>query len=289
MAVQGSGGLAAGALLVRPLIGVEEYRRCQEIQRRAWGISEDGYLVPVALLVSVQAYGGLVLGAFVDQELVGFSFAFLGRIEGELGLYSQLTAVLPQHQGQGIGAALKRAQREEARRRGLGLVAWAFDPLQAGNAAFNLAKLGARCRRYVVDMYGSRSDALNVGLATDRLIAEWRVDLGPGDAQARGRGDAASGASGRRLLEVQPERGWPRPERVAAVEGERLELDIPPSILALKRERPDLATEWQRLVRAAFLEAFARGYVATDFARSADGVRCWYLLEREAAGTDEMP
>ena len=37
---------------------------------------------------------------------VGISFAFLGRIAGRLGLYSQLTGVVPGHQGRGIGLML---------------------------------------------------------------------------------------------------------------------------------------------------------------------------------------
>ena len=56
---------------------------------------------------------------------------------------------------------------------GLESVVWAFDPLQASNAFFNLGVLGATCAVYEVDLYGSRSDALNAGLATDRLLAEW--------------------------------------------------------------------------------------------------------------------
>jgi predicted GNAT superfamily acetyltransferase len=259
---------------VRPLSSVADYRRCQDIQRRTWDITEEGYLVPVSLLVSVHKHGGLVLGAELDGELVGFAFAFLGTIDGELGFYSQLTAVLPEYQGLGIGYALKQAQRAEARRRGLAVIAWAFDPLQAGNAAFNLHKLGARCRRYEVDLYGPRSDALNVGLATDRLIAEWRVDAVTPAPRPAGP------PPGTRLLSATPEGAWLRPTRAARPSGERLELDIPPDIQALKRQRPDLAALWQLQVRAAFQEAFAARYVATDFARSADRSRAWYVLER---------
>ena len=53
------------------------------------------------------------------------------------------------------------------------MIAWAFDPLQAGNAHFNLARLGATAGRYVENMYGLRTDSLNAGVPTDRLIVEW--------------------------------------------------------------------------------------------------------------------
>jgi predicted GNAT superfamily acetyltransferase len=268
--------LPAERFTIRPLASIAEYRACQEIQRRAWAIAEDGYLMPVSLLVSVQKHGGLVLGAFDGDQMVGFAFAYLGAIEGELGLYSQLTGVVPTYQGRGVGELLKQTQREEALRRGLRVIAWAFDPLQAGNARFNLHKLGARCRRYEVDMYGSRTDALNVGLATDRLIAEWWV---AGEGETERRDDGANEEQGTRLLVLEPEGEWRRPMTVASVVGERLELDIPPDVAALKRQRPDLAALWQQRVREAFQMAFAHGYVAVDFLRMPGRERCWYVLE----------
>src|ERR671933_2741575 len=164
----------ATGVSVRDVHGPDELRACQVLQRRAWGITEDGYVLPVAMMAGAQNVGGLVLGAFdANQALIGFAFAFLGKLNDRLILYSQLTGVHPAHQSTGVGRALKFEQRRRAREMGLGAVAWAFDPLQASNAAFNLGVLGATCRLYELDMYGSRTDALNVGLATDRLIAEW--------------------------------------------------------------------------------------------------------------------
>ena len=110
---------------------------------------------------------------------MGLSFAFLGRIEGRLGLYSQLTGVVPGQQGQGIGGRLKQAQRQFARAEGLEPIAWAFDPLQAGNAHFNLGRLGARSHTYIENMYGTRTDALNAGVPTDRLIVVWSTTEEP--------------------------------------------------------------------------------------------------------------
>ncbi len=170
----------ATALEIRDVRGPAELRECQALQRRAWGITEDGYLVPVATMAAVQKVGGSVLGAFErDGRLLGFAFAFLGRLDGRDILYSQLAAVSPEAQSRGIGRQLKLEQRRRAQAMGLEAVVWAFDPLQASNAFFNLGVLGARCRHYEVDLYGSRSDALNMGLATDRLMAEWPTEREP--------------------------------------------------------------------------------------------------------------
>ncbi|MBX6313857.1 MAG: hypothetical protein IRY99_13215, partial [Isosphaeraceae bacterium] len=164
-------------ITIRRAESIADYHACQQAQRLAWGLTDESYVVPIATMVGAQLHGGLVLGAFLpDGSAVGVSFAFLGRIEGRLCLYSQLTGVVPGYQDRGLGGRLKQAQREIARAEGIATIAWAFDPLQAGNARFNLDKLGASVGRYIVDMYGPRTDALNAGTPTDRLIAEWPTE-----------------------------------------------------------------------------------------------------------------
>ncbi|MGP0063988.1 MAG: hypothetical protein ACLQGP_10380, partial [Isosphaeraceae bacterium] len=167
-------------ITIRRAESVADYRACQDAQRRAWGVTEDGYLIPVATMVGANLHGGLVLGAFLPGgEAVAMSFAFLGRIEGRLCLYSQLTGVVPGYQSRGLGYQIKILQRDFARAESIDIIAWAFDPLQAGNAHFNLTRLGASAGRYIENMYGLRTDALNAGVPTDRLIAEWDTTANP--------------------------------------------------------------------------------------------------------------
>lgn len=261
-----------------------DYRACQEAQRRAWGLTEHGDVVPVATLVGAQLHGGLVLGAFrPDGAAVGLSFAFLGRVEGRLCLYSQLTGVVPGFQGRGVGRRLKHAQREWARSEGLERLAWAFDPLQEGNAHFNLETLGASAGRYIEDMYGPRADALNQQSPTDRLIAEWetaprpRQPVSAAEVRALPRVLAATArADGR--LDIDSVATGP--------EGQRILLEIPAAILRLRQEDPPLAERWQRAVRQGFLAAFAAGYRAVGFFRDeAPGSRrSFYLLHRSGEG-----
>src|ERR671935_1668060 len=259
------------AVTVRDVQGADELRACQELQRRAWGITEDGYLLPVATMAGAQKVGGLVLGAF-DQEnrLIGFAFAFLGKLNDRIILYSQLTGVHPAHQSTGVGRMLKFEQRRRARDMGLEAVVWAFDPLQASNAAFNLAVLGATCRTYESDMYGSRTDALNVGLATDRLIAEWSTSREPS-------GRTTAWPDGLELIDTGTSG---RPERVVEIPpgADHLHIQVPPRIADLK-VGPKLADQWQQALRQAFQSAFAEGFVAVGFAR-ADPAHPCYLLER---------
>lgn len=262
--------------VVRDVRGAEELRVCQALQRRAWGITEDGYVVPVATMAGAQGVGGSVLGAYLAEQLVGFSFAFLGRLRGEPILYSQLTAVDPDLQGRGIGRLLKREQRRRAAELDLRAVVWAFDPLQAGNARFNLAVLGATSRAYEVNVYGSRSDRLNAGLDTDRLLAEWSTTVSEPP-----RSDVADGPD---LLQAAPfaERSLRHPVAVRqeVLGAPRIRLEIPADLTATKTVAAgEVARAWQRAVRSAFQAAFAAGFVAVGFHR---GPPPAYVLERRS-------
>jgi len=267
---------APGAVRIAKLSEVADYRACQEVQRRAWGLQEDSYIVPVATLAAVNKYGGLVLGAWRNEQLVGFAFGFLGRLQGDLILYSQLTAVLPQEQGEGLGYALKAGQREWARAEGLATSAWAFDPMQAGNANFNLHRLGAHCRIYTPDMYGERRDALNAQLSsTDRLIAEWKVT------------SPTSAASEIKLEDCQPALITVRHKlaearqaislKLPTIKAGPLCLEIPENINLLSAEQAQL---WQALIRQACQSLFGLGYIIVDFVRrdEPNERRGWYLL-----------
>lgn len=256
----------------------EDYRACQDVQRVAWGIVDEGYLVPVATMVGAQLHGGLVAGAFLPGgEAVGMTFGFLGRVEGRPCLYSQLTGVVPGYRDRGIGRRLKDFQRGFARREGLPCVAWAFDPFRPGNARFNLVHLGASSRRYVEDMYGPRTDALNVGVPTDRLIAEWDVEPGAGGSIGS---EAITGLP--RLIDAEPGR-----EGTRRVRGVRLNLEqplalleIPGAIDRLRATCPEAADEWRAAVRQCFHASFSAGYRAVGFAIEGEDEdrRYYYLL-----------
>lgn len=257
-------------IIVRRAESVADYRACQDVQRRAWGITEESYVVPVATMVGAQHHGGLVLGAFQQNGIaVGMSFGFLGRTDGQICLYSQLTGVVPGYQDQGIGGRLKTTQRAMAREEGISCIAWAFDPLQAGNATFNLEKLGARVGRYLENMYGFRTDVLNRDTPTDRLIAVWETS---DDLRMRGR-DTDLIERSPRLIVTQD-----GPKFAGLVDAPCVLLEIPLEITALRQESPAIAERWGVAVRQAFVSAFSAGYLGVGFHRH-EG-RGFYVLER---------
>src|SRR5205823_13344101 len=68
-----------------------------------------------------------------------------------------------------------------------------------------------------------------------------------------------------------------RPGQVTFAEDTHLLLEIPPRFQELKATDPAAALAWRLAARDAFETAFARGYAAVEFLRSADG-RGAYLL-----------
>ncbi len=270
-------------ITLRRAESLADYRACQDAQRLAWGITEDGYVVPIATMVGANLHGGLVLGAFLaDGRAVAMSFAFLGRIANRIGLYSQLTGVVPGQQSLGLGYEMKQLQRDYAIAEGLPTIAWAFDPLQARNAHFNLVKLGARSRRYEVDMYGARSDEVNMTSSSDRLIVEWDVNPPPRTEPDRARAERFLSIPA--LIETHVGHpGLIEPLGVKPPTGEDFVLlEVPADVSILRRENPDLAARWEKAAREAFVASFALGYEAVDFVRDdgSDAVRWGYVLER---------
>jgi predicted GNAT superfamily acetyltransferase len=167
-------------LEVRPLAGHSEYYATLEVQQCVWGFS-DGDCVPPRLMIVAVEIGGLALGAFSHEKMVGFSVAFPGLSQpsgaGQSKKYwhSHMTGVLPEWQNRGIGHSIKLRQREEALRADIDHIEWTFDPLEIRNAHFNIERLGVVARRFLPNQYGITSSRLHGGLPTDRLVAEWHV------------------------------------------------------------------------------------------------------------------
>ncbi len=262
--------------IIRPARSPADYVACQEAQRLAWGIADESYVVPIATMVGANRHGGLVLGAFrPDGTAAGLSFGFLGRIgdRARIGLYSQLTGIVPECQGKGLGRQLKQAQLDWAVEQGIEVIAWAFDPLQAGNAHFNLDVLGAFGRKYIDNMYGFRTDRLNAGVPTDRLIVEWETAAGS-QPQSRSR----------LRIELPPDpvhrlpqlTGWTEPIDPIVL------IELPADIQSLRQEDPAAAEQWRSQVRQGFTQAFAQGYQAVGTLRDkTEGRnRCFYVLNQ---------
>jgi len=239
---------------IEPLTEIGLLRQCVEIQRRAWGFSDED-LLPARMLVVCTKIGGQVFGA-VDSngKLLGFLNAFPGIREGHLYLHSQMMGVLPEYQNLGIGKGLKLAQRGEALKRGIARIEWTFDPLEIRNARFNIESLAAICRRFYVNAYGTSSSHLHAGLPTDRLVAEWHLD---------------SARVKERVL-----------HQVRTVPGpSHLPVELPLDIGQLKSNDSERALRIQLEFRQRLLNLLDQGYCVTRFEIDQSSQKACYWLE----------
>ncbi|MFN8560597.1 MAG: GNAT family N-acetyltransferase [Anaerolineae bacterium] len=159
----------------RPLQDIDEFEAAYNLEIAVWGIDPSD-AVPVNLLRALQHGGSSLLGAYDGARMVGVALAFPARVGERWVLWSHLTGIDRAYQGQGVGFALKLYQRQWALDNGYDEIRWTFDPLQRGNAHFNLRRLGATAERYYVNFYGVMIDEINhANVPSDRVEAVWRL------------------------------------------------------------------------------------------------------------------
>src|SRR5262249_3905282 len=159
--------------LIRDVEGEAEFHAIEDLQKEAWSFS-DLDVLPAATLIATQHAGGIVLGAFDADQMIGFAYAFPAFEEGRVSLHSHMLAVRTDYRNCQAGFYLKLEQRERALDSGIDLITWTFDPLQSLNAHLNFSKLGVVSRRYLVNFYGeATSSPLHSGFGTDRLWVSW--------------------------------------------------------------------------------------------------------------------
>ncbi|MBW3603969.1 MAG: GNAT family N-acetyltransferase [Actinobacteria bacterium] len=255
-------------------------RLVEDIQREAWGMS-DRAVVPAEQIRAVIHNGGLLLLATSDGAAVGFCYGFVGLEDGEPILCSHMLAVRPDAQSRGVGRQLKLAQRTYAAARGFDRITWTFDPLQARNAYLNLHRLGAYARRYLVDHYGPMDDAINRGLPTDRLVAEWPAtgdvpddDTATDVREAITTGPWVLGATGGGG-QVRPA----TPDRSAAAADVALAA-VPADVDRLRETDPEAPAAWRAALRTALAVAFDGGLTAVDLVRDVGDGYSAYVLRR---------
>ncbi len=281
---------------IRPLQTVADFTACEEIQRQVWGPG-DAEVVPLNMLLAVARNGGIALGAFSGNDLIGFAFGFLGAGKRygpeapaavKLKHHSHMLAILPEWRDEGVGRALKLAQREEARAQGLRLMTWTYDPLESRNAALNVTKLGAVCNTYLRDYYGQMRDELNAGLPSDRFQVDWYIASNRVETRLSGKRaplEREQYMSGGAVL-LNPavftgaERFARPPDRVAELGSGFALVEIPADFQLLRHSDRDLALAWRMQTRDLFERAVALGYIVTSFVFERSPRRAFYVLTR---------
>jgi predicted GNAT superfamily acetyltransferase len=278
---------------IKIIENIDEMHQVEELQRLVWNEREMD-IIPAHLINSAVHNGGLLLGAYVDQALVGFVFGFPGLYPTADGPrikhYSSILGVRPNLHNQGLGFALKRAQWQMVRHQGIDRITWTFDPMLSRNAWLNITRLGAVCNTYLRDFYGKMDDNLNRGLPSDRFDVDlWVNSHRVNRRLSRRRRNhldlvhfLAGGAPILNPAKINKS-GFPHPvERIEIRLGKELPIllvEIPADFLALKASDIKLALEWRFHSRSIFEELFKEGYLVTDFVHKDDSpARSYYVL-----------
>jgi len=246
---------------IRPVRGLRHLAQVQQLQADVWGFAPLD-VVPLRLMRVMQRNGSLVLGAFDHRDrLLGFAFGYLGVRDGKTLLCSHMLGVEEKHRDQGIGYALKQAQRAWCLERGFRVMVWTFDPLESRNARFNLHKLGCHAAEYWVNLYGSVGTGLHSGSPTDRFLVRWDLDEPSPDRE------------GCRAPCLNPPRRSPsglpdceEPDLDArTLDAPRYRVVIPRDTQSLKPLDRPLVQRWRTITRRAFRALFGAGYRLVDY------------------------
>lgn len=246
-------------IVLRECTTPDELSACVELQRKVFSLPESE-ISPVRHFIVTKNAGGFTIGAFSGGTLVGFVLSVPAFLRREQAFYSHMTAVDPQYQSLGLGARLKWAQRERALEQGVKYIKWTFEPVKSRNAYFNLEKLGAVVCDYRENFYGTdygtspETVGKKIGLASDRLFAEWHLESDKVVALSKGE-------------------KYENPSSPAAA------IVIINDWNSLVAADPQAALAEQMRIRAEFQEAFGAGFVGRGFHR--DDERPAYLLYRE--------
>jgi predicted GNAT superfamily acetyltransferase len=275
--------------IIRLLETPDEMEQVEQLQRLVWPGS-DLDVTPAHLLLTFAHNGGLVLGAYTNEKLVGLLFGFPGLYDVPDGPRpkhcSHQMGIHPDYRGTGIGFALKRAQWQMVRKQGLDRITWTYDPLLSMNAHLNIARLGTVCNTYLREAYGQMRDGLNLGLPSDRFQVDWWINTIRVEQRLSRRPRRALGfdhydqANTRTLYQVSPAAAldspglFVRPPETFTLPDEALLLaEIPSDYAALKNADFELARAWRFFIREVFESCFKAGYLVTDFIYDTSGNR----------------
>jgi predicted GNAT superfamily acetyltransferase len=153
-------------LVIKKLHTYEELKEVATIRSEIW--PNDGE-VALDHMKFISCHGGIILGAYQEEQLVGYIYSFPGYRANKVYLILQNIGVLPAYQHQKIGEALMQALKQEAQNLGYEEIVWTFEPLESVNAYVYLHKMGAITSEYIKNCYEDERNDFPI----DRLLTRW--------------------------------------------------------------------------------------------------------------------
>lgn len=242
---------------IQELTTIPQLEQVQQLEMSVWGTP----VIPIHQTLTAIKNGGIIVGAYDGEELIGFTYSFAGFKNGQSYLCSHMLAIDSNRRAQGIGEAIKQEQRRIAIDRGYDKMIWTYDPLETRNGYLNLTKLQAICDTYVENCYGEMQDGLNKGLPSDRFEVNWYLTS---EYVTKKQRIDSSGAQA--IVDYSMnEQGFPvlgefDPQQ--KVEAAVYLVPVYADFQKLKVANPELALDWRYKTRSIFETLFAQGYAA---------------------------
>lgn len=258
---------------IKELTTIEQMEEVQQLERKVWGIET----IPTHQTLTAVKNGGIIVGAYDQQQLIGFSYGFAGFQNGRAFLCSHMLGIDTTYRSQQIGEKLKLAQRDIAIEKGYTQMHWTYDPLETRNGYLNLTKLNGICDTYIENCYGEMQDGFNKGLPSDRFEVHWYLtsdyvtqQLQPALKNAVAIGSVSLNSDGLPTLTLA--------QHVA--QAEAYSLPVPFDFQALKARDAELALKWRLQTREVCQRLFAQGYAAVRLEKHVD-MNAYLFVKKE--------
>lgn len=253
---------------------IEELQLVHKLESIVWSPEDT---VPISHTAATIKNGGFILGAFYEEQLIGFQYSFPGFDGRKPYLVSHSLGIHPDFRKLGIGEKLKHEQRKLALKMGYDLISWTYDPLETVNGNLNLHKLGAVCTSYIENAYGEMTDGMNDGISTDRFVVKWSVK----DTGQASRNDDLRNAP--ILIDTETNSEGIVPRTINLEESKEILLvPVPGNFQEIKKKKNfEVAVMWREKTKQVFTHYLNQDWIVTDLIKASDNHELYmYLLKK---------
>ncbi|MGN7477850.1 GNAT family N-acetyltransferase [Solibacillus silvestris] len=269
------------SVTIKELTTIEQIEEARKLEHGIWAVGS----IPVHQTIATIRNGGIVLGAYLNEEIIGFNYSCPGYMDEHVYLYSHMLGVKRNYREQGVGELLKNYLKDIAIERGYRNCRWTFDPLEARSGFLNFSKLRSHSDTYIENCYGEMEDPFNRALPTDRLCVEWQLvdnDYLRWDAKVEELLDEAKpivnwGANTVGLPTLDPEQKFSKEE---ALIHDAYTLPIPTNFQKIKVESAALAEDWRYKTRHILQAMFEQEYKIIHLKKKDEHISHYLLVKR---------
>ncbi len=167
--------MSSEKILIKEIDAEDDFNECVKIQQELPQLNEVG-IVPAYLLKLIGENGGLTLGCFLNEKLLGFNFSFSAYSKQDgYYLFSDTMGFYRAYLRKSLGFLVKQVQYQLSLEKGAKKIIWTYDPLLGPNANINIRKVGGIVQQYVVDKYAEVTYSKGVSIPADRFILHWPI------------------------------------------------------------------------------------------------------------------